>query len=61
LRRDVAERVVMERKFNNILKLQEQIQLLKENPVETISLDRIYTGLDVEVKSNGSFHVLSPN
>jgi chromosome segregation ATPase len=61
LRRDVAERVVMERKFNNAVALQEQLQNLKENPVETISIDRIYAGLDVEVKSNGSFHVLSPN
>jgi predicted nucleic acid-binding Zn-ribbon protein len=61
LRRDVAERVVMERKFDNILELQEQIQNLKENPFEEISIDRIYTGLDVEVKSNGSFHVLLPD
>ena len=61
LRRDVAERVVMERKFSNAVALQEQLQNLKENPVETISIDRIYAGLDVEVKSNGSFHVLSPN
>jgi chromosome segregation ATPase len=61
LRRDVAERIVMERKFNNPVALQNQLQNLKENPVETISLDRIYTGLDVEVKSNGSFHVLKPD
>ena len=60
LRRDVAERVVVERKFNNPSELQAQAQYLKKHPVEVISADSIYAGLDVEVKSN-AFHVLSPN
>ncbi len=60
LRRDVAERTVMERKFNNPSELQAQMQHLKKHPAEVISADSIYAGLEVEVKSN-SFHVLSPN
>jgi chromosome segregation ATPase len=60
LRRDVAERIVVERKFNNPLELQAQIQKLKKNPADVISSDRIYAGLEVEVKSN-KFHVSSPN
>jgi len=60
LRRDVAERVVVERKFNNPSELQAQMQYLKKHPAEVISADSIYAGLDVEVKSN-TFHVISPN
>jgi chromosome segregation ATPase len=60
LRRDVAERVVLERKFRNLNQLQAQIQDLKQNPFEEISAESIYAGLDVEVKSN-QFHVISPN
>jgi hypothetical protein len=60
LRRDVAERVVVERKFNNSLELQAQMQKLKKNPAEMISAESIYAGLDVEVSSN-AFHVISPN
>jgi chromosome segregation ATPase len=52
LRRDVAERVVVERKFNNPSELRAQIQKLKKNPAGVISADNIYTGLDVEVTSN---------
>ena len=58
LRRDVAERVVVERKFNNPLELQAQMQKLKKNPADVISAESIYAGLDVEVKSN-TFHVIS--
>jgi len=58
-RRDVGERVVMERKFNNPAELQAQIQNLKENPFQVISAESIYEGLDVEVQSN-SVHVLAP-
>ena len=61
LRRDVAERIVVERKFNNLLELQAQMQKLKKNPAEAISSDSIYAGLGVEVKSNGTFHVISPD
>lgn len=60
LRRDVAERVVVERKFNNPLELQAQLQYLKQHPAEKVSADSIYAGLDVEVVSN-AFHVISPN
>ncbi len=60
LRRDVAERVVVERKFNNPSELQAQMQYLKKHPAEVISAQSIYAGLDVEVESN-AFHVLSPN
>ncbi len=59
LRIDVAERVVAERKFNNLSELQAQIKYLKKNPAEEISAESIYAGLDVEVKSN-AFHVISP-
>ena len=61
LRRDVAERIVVERKFNNLLELQAQMQKLKKNPAEAISSESIYAGLGVDVKSNGTFHVISPD
>ena len=61
LRRDVAERVVAERKFNNPSELQAQMQKLKKNPADVISSESIYAGLGVEVKSNGTFHVISPD
>ncbi|HKW30497.1 MAG TPA: hypothetical protein VJT54_14260 [Verrucomicrobiae bacterium] len=60
LRRDVAERVVVERKFNNPSELQAQMQYLKKHSAEVISAESIYAGLDVEVKSN-AFHVIAPN
>jgi chromosome segregation ATPase len=59
LRRDVAERTVVERKFNNLLELQAQMQKLKKNPAGAISSEGIYAGLDVEVNSNGTLHVIS--
>ena len=58
---DVAERVVAERKFNNTSELKTQIRKLKENPAGEVSAESIYAGLNVEVKSNGWFHVISPN
>jgi chromosome segregation ATPase len=61
LRRDVAERIVVERKFNNLSELQAQMQKLKKNPAEVISSESIYAGLGVEVKSNGTIHVISPD
>jgi len=60
LRRDVAERLVAERKFNNPADLQTQLDYLRKHPAEIISADSIYAGLDVEVKSN-AFHVIAPN
>lgn len=59
-RRDVAERVVMERKFNNRWALQSQLEYLKWNPATEISAETIYAGLDVVAKSN-SVYVITPN
>ena len=59
-RRDVGERLVVERKFNNPSALQAQIRNLKQHPAEAISAESIYSGLDVEVKSN-AVHVIAPN
>ena len=54
-RRDVAERVIVERKFNNRTELKAQIEWLLWNPSKEISEDRIREGLDVVVgRSNGS-------
>lgn len=61
LRRDVAERLVIERKFNNLSELQAQLEYLKWNPAVELSAESIYAGLNVEVRSNGTFHVTSPN
>ncbi len=60
LRRDVAERLVVDRKFNNLTALQGQIWYLQQNPAAAISAESIYAGLDVEVTSNG-VHVIAPN
>ena len=56
----MAERVVVERKFYNLAELQAQMQKLKRHPAEEISAGSIYAGLDVEVKSNGTVHVIAP-
>jgi len=62
LQRDVAEREVVERKFNNLFELQTQMQKLKEgNSTNLISAEGIYSGLDLEVKSNGIVHVIAPD
>ena len=59
---DVAERTVIQRKFNNVAELKTQIQKLKEMPIgQGVNPELIYTGLGVEVKSNGTFHVYEPN
>jgi|SRR5208282_2387363 chromosome segregation ATPase len=60
LRRDVAERLVVERKFNNLSELQAQMERLKNYPGGEVSAESIYAGLDVEVKSN-AVHVIAPN
>jgi chromosome segregation ATPase len=51
-RRDVAERVIVERKFNNSTALKAQMEYLHWNPSQQISEDRIREGLDVMIKSN---------
>ena len=58
---NVAERVVMQRKFYNQHELQRQLDSLKNFPSVEVSDDMIYAGLDVEVRSNGTFHVIKPN
>ena len=61
LRRDVAERLVIERKFYNPGDLQAQMEKLSSHPgAFDVTADQIYAGLDVEVKSN-SFHVIAPD
>jgi chromosome segregation ATPase len=59
-RRDVAERLVTERKFNNLQALKAQMDYLKSNPEKEVSTQTIYAGLDVVVKSN-LVYVISPN
>ena len=58
---DVAERTVVERKFNNPPELQAQLKKLKQNPAGVVSQASIYAGLNIEVKSNGTCHVIAPN
>jgi septal ring factor EnvC (AmiA/AmiB activator) len=61
LRRDVAERLVMQRKFYNLSEITAQMERLKEDTyLPQISEQSIYAGLDVEVQSN-SVYVISPN
>ncbi len=59
-RRDVAERVVAERKFNNLSELQAQMKYLEKNPAKVITAEGILAGLDIVVKSN-AFYVYSPD
>ncbi|MGO9588073.1 MAG: hypothetical protein ACLP2Y_17995 [Limisphaerales bacterium] len=59
LRRNLAERLVVERKFYNLSELQAQMERLKTYPGGQVSAESIYAGLDVEVKSNGTLHVIS--
>jgi len=60
LRRDVAERLVVERRFYNPAELQAQLERLKTYPGGEVSAESIYAGLDVEITSN-AVHVISPN
>lgn len=61
LRRDVGERLAMQRKFYNLAELQAQIQRIKADPLyPQTSAENIYAGLDIEVQSN-AFHVIAPN
>jgi len=61
LRRDVAERVVVERRFNNLAEVQAQAAKLWKYPTLWVTPESIYAGLDVEVKSSGSAHVITPD
>jgi chromosome segregation ATPase len=60
-RRDVAERLVVARKFNNIPELQAQLDQLKQFPVGVISPEDIYAGLNVVVNADGKCYVISPD
>ena len=60
-RRDVADRVVAERKFNNVRVLKAQLENLKKNPAKAVSAESIFAGLNVVVKADGSFYVISPD
>jgi len=51
-RRDVAERLIAERKFNNRAELKAQLEYLLWNPTNEVSEDRIREGLNVVVRSN---------
>jgi chromosome segregation ATPase len=59
--RDVAERIVVERRFNNLAEILAQEQKLKNNPATAITAQSIYAGMNVEVKSNGMAYVISPD
>ena len=61
LRQDVAERLILERKFRSPSAMQGQIEFLKYSPEEIMTAERIYAGLNVEVRSNGTVRVLSPD
>lgn len=61
LRQDVAERLIIARKFYNPQELQAQLAKLKDfGGSLDVTADKIYAGLDVEVSSNGTLHVLAP-
>jgi chromosome segregation ATPase len=61
LRQDVAQRVMLERKFNSTPELQAQIENLQWNAPQNVTDRSIYAGLDVQVRADGSFRVLAPN
>ena len=59
-RRDVAERVIAERKFNNRTELKAQLETLQWNPAREISEDRIREGLNVVVGRSNLCYVIAP-
>jgi hypothetical protein len=58
---DVGERMVVERKFRNSAELKAQMQHLKKHPAGEVTESGILAGLDVEVRSNGVYHVIAPH
>jgi chromosome segregation ATPase len=60
-RRDVAERVLVEHKFNTYAIVKAQLKKLYSNSVPYSTPESIYAGLNVEVKSNGECHVIWPD
>jgi predicted nucleic acid-binding Zn-ribbon protein len=59
-RRDVAERVIVERKFNNRQELKAQLENLQYNPAREISENRIREGLNVVVGKSNLCYVIAP-
>jgi chromosome segregation ATPase len=59
-RRDVAERVIVERRFNNRKELKAQLENLQWNPVLEVSEDRIREGLNVVVGKSNLCYVIAP-
>ena len=59
-RRDVAERVIVERRFNNRNELKARLEYLQWNPVLEISEDRIREGLNVVVGKSNLCYVIAP-
>ncbi len=62
-RRDVAERVEVDRKFNNYYEVDAQLKKLgrRSSPLPLATPESIYKDLDVEIKANGEAHVIAPN
>lgn len=59
---DVAERLVLQRKFYNPEALQVQMEKLKSHlGMFDVTADQIYASLGVEVQSNGTVHVITPD
>jgi len=58
--RDVAARVVVERRFNNLREVQKQEQRLLTRPAPEVTDGSIYAGLNVQVTSNGIAQVIAP-
>jgi len=56
---DVAERTIVERKFNNLIEVKAQVKNLKQFPAQQITHESIYAGLGVEVRADGSVHAIS--
>ena len=59
-RRDVAERVIVERRFNNRNELKARLEYLQWNPVLEVSEDRIREGLNVVVGKSNLCYVIAP-
>jgi chromosome segregation ATPase len=59
-RRDVAERVIVERRFNNRNELKARLEYLQWNPVLEVSEDRIREGLNVVVGKSNLCYVITP-
>ena len=59
-RQDVAARTVAERRFNNLIEVQAQEKKLQKSGAEWVTPESIYAGLNVEVLSNGTVHVIAP-